>query len=534
MLMVAPDDRPRTSGIGFPLDEPSSVMPARIYGAYHLGKFDEAIELFEELNDRGHVVKQSLEIAYLSSAARGDSQLPVSVRDALNRSESNVVQIRETNPIECFWFSISSQSELTEQHIQELESLLRAASEDLWILSTAHPASVLRIADWVLTHASRSDLALKLVNCCLGWRYVYRRIDDLIALARLLNRLKAPKLFWTRLANHYFDFSYLDSTAQFLAMQTFSDEGKNASLHPAGILQSGKEIDQKEGEFHQFCADHGLPERDEIGDLLHEAFKLRNDEYVPGNRFTSTMDYHPSEPMQWLSRECFEMRHPWFRLIEQAEQDFLLNGDSVFVNCLTDDFSAACAQWWRCVESVLRRKLVTPLGSFVDANPSWLDADRRFANGLPKEEEMNWESLFVRVLSDELRRNKMSLGQMLMLAEKCMSDCRKGTRSKSTIRRHCVEHVSRNLSAFRWIKGEMDEVADMRSMISPNVLSSSVIQKFRNEASHDKPMTYSDAVVGRLVAIRILDFMHYPRYCVSRKLEELKREQAEQQGKTNQ
>ena len=115
-----------------------------------------------------------------------------------------------------------------------------------------------------------------------------------------------------------------------------------------------------------------------------------------------------------------------------------------------------------------------------------------------------------------------------------MSDIRKGKSSVSLVRRHAVQHVSEHRSEFRWIKSEPDDYADMRSAYSPNVLTERSIQSFRNAASHDQPMDYEHAVAGRLLAIRILDFMHYPRYCVIEKLEDLKRELADTRGEQKQ
>jgi hypothetical protein len=79
----------------------------------------------------------------------------------------------------------------------------------------------------------------------------------------------------------------------------------------------------------------------------------------------------------------------------------------------------------------------------------------------------------------------------------------------------------------------LDEVADFRSVMTPRILNEETIAAFRNAASHDVPMDFANAAAGRLLAIRILDFMHYPRYCVSAKLEELKLELKQLEGRRN-
>jgi hypothetical protein len=120
----------------------------------------------------------------------------------------------------------------------------------------------------------------------------------------------------------------------------------------------------------------------------------------------------------------------------------------------------------------------------------------------------------------------MTLTHMLLVIQKCLSDLRKAKEAISMVRRYSGEFMSQSLSEFRWINSELDEYADMRSAISPNVLTEQAIQSYRNAASHDAALDFKNAVVGRLLVIRILDFMHYPRYCVSTKLEELKQELA--------
>jgi hypothetical protein len=73
-------------------------------------------------------------------------------------------------------------------------------------------------------------------------------------------------------------------------------------------------------------------------------------------------------------------------------------------------------------------------------------------------------------------------------------------------------------------------MADFRSVMTPRILNEETISAFRNAASHDTPMDFDNAAAGRLLAIRILDFMHYPCYCVNAKLEELKLELRQIEG----
>jgi hypothetical protein len=84
--------------------------------------------------------------------------------------------------------------------------------------------------------------------------------------------------------------------------------------------------------------------------------------------------------------------------------------------------------------------------------------------------------------------------------------------------------MTTQLSEFIWISRKLDAWADFRSSLIPNVFTEHTIRAFRNASSHDQPMTFAEAAVGRLLAIRILDHIHYPRYCVEERLLELKTE----------
>ncbi len=354
-----------------------------------------------------------------------------------------------------------------------------------------------------------------MVNCCLGWRYPLRRIDDLIVLARLLNYFKAPRVFWTSLLGRYVDFACDDSLNQAMVLR--------AGISSALVELRRATVNAKEGTFHRFCADHGLPNHDGLLRVLLGSLDFEVDENA--NRFMGTDDYTSRSYDEWLTVEAVQMRHPWFAMLMSHERDFVRNADTAFAACVTRDFSFGCAQWWRCVESVLRRRLIAPLGDLVDANPAWVAEDQFYASR--RSDEWDWESIFVRILPDARRRKQLSLTQMLILLEKCIADYAKQRQSKSTVRRNCVEYIGSKLPEFRWVKGELDEVADFRSAMTPRVLNEETIASFRNAASHDQPMDYGHAVVGRLLAIRILDFMHYPRYCTHENLEQLKLELAD-------
>ncbi len=420
--------------------------------------------------------------------------------------------VRRAYPVEALVLFLTDPQKTDQQKAIAIEEMTRRLADNLWIVPSDHPTSALNIAKWCVDQQEYLAFARSLVNGCLGWRYPMRRIEDLNSLARLLDYFKAPQVFWTALLGQYVDFAADDSLNQQLSL--------DAGVLPNLVELRRTTVNAKEGAFHRFCADHGLPNHDTVMRQLLEALAL--EESPNANSFQGDGSYVPEDYASWLTKEAFQMRHPWFVMLKSHEQSFVRNGDTAFVACVTEDFSFGCAQWWRCVESVLRRKLIQPLGRLVDANPDWVSSDEAFARR--RSDEWEWESLFVRELPNPRRRLKFSLTQMLQVLESCIKDNKKQFRSESEVRRNCVEYIGSKLQDFHWVMGELDEVADFRSVMMPRIFKQETIQAFRNAASHDNPMEFEQAVVGRLLAIRILDFMHYPRYCVNEKLEELKAE----------
>nr|WP_231746033.1 hypothetical protein [Rosistilla oblonga] len=524
-LDVSADGHRRTNGFPYPLEAATPLLSRIAWNAYQLGQYEESIELCHELNRRGAMPLWLYESVHLASAGLAKPVSLLISEACWSKGRDQVERIESLYPVEALWFQLNNSHLTAVDKIERIEEVFQRIAENLWMVPAAHPTAALLVAKWLLDHTDREDLARKLVCCCLGWKYVYRRVDDLISLAKLLRRLAAPKLFWTRIANIYHDFMELDNCCQ------SAWKRQNKSIFDEQLLTSYCQlVDNKEGVLHRFCADNGFPERDVVTELLIDSFGLKDYRNDEANIFPGRSGYVAGATEPWLSLEHFQMRHPWFCLLAARERDFIRNGDTGFVTCITDDYSMACSQWWRAIESILRRKLVDPLGALIDENPDWVDADRKYVQTLsPRKKERL--KLFVLKLADPDSRRRMTLNDMLLLIEKCMADIRRKIVSASSIRRHAVQHVSERLSEFRWIKSEPDNYADMRSAFSQNVLSERSIQLFRNAASHDKPMDYEHAVAGRLLAIRILDFMHYPRYCVHEKLEELKSELRESEEK---
>jgi hypothetical protein len=536
-----------TSQLGFRLDQPVKQLIHHSLAAYNLGYFADGADLCREVAKRGDTSREQRTLWFLNTICYMGYQCPEHSRlydpdpgvefhveavdpngvpdvqfhrgpVGLNASQSTALvmrsplfeDVRSAYPVEALLLTLMDKDATGEEQSAAVESARERLENDLWIVPSDHPTAALNIAKWCVDHRVYLDFAQTLVNCCLGWRYPFRRIDDLMTLARLLHFFRPPQVLWTSLLGHYVDFAVDDSLNQEVLLKS----GVSSKL--LGICRST--IDKKEGQFHRFCADQGLPRYDKLLKRVLGSLKIgiRED----ANRFAGEGRNNAGRYEHWVTSDTFQMRHPWYCLLLPHEQDFVRNGDTAFSACVTSDFSFGCAQWWRCVESVLRRRLIVPLGQLIDANPDWVAEDVLYASR--RSDEWEWEEVFVRVLPDTRRRQQLSLTQMLILLEKCLSDHKHKRSSNSTVRRMCVEHVASKLPDFSWAGSVLDESADFRSLMTPRILNEETIAAFRNAASHDAPMDFENASAGRLLAIRILDFMHYPRYSVSAKVEELK------------
>jgi hypothetical protein len=523
-----------TRKLGISLSAPHDQLLGRAIGLYHSGFLLDCIDICEELDRTGSATVRSREYHFLAYAAlAGNPQNSIYECEAIDRSgapnikltigkegiehQFKVLQfarphtphsIESLYPVESLYMRLLESPEITEETRGEICILRTSLQKNLWIVPSALPTTTLSLARLLMDTEIDLQLAKELICCSIGWRYCYQRIEDLLTLATLLNHFKVPRVFWTNLLSLYFDFTASDD----LNKEIFLKSDVNEVL----VTLHGNEINWLEGVFHQYCASHGLPERDEISDLFLQAINETPAEDT--NDFPGVAGYEPGPYDFWLSAECFQMRHPWFSLLEQKERDFLRNADTAFCACLTEDYSFACSQWWRCLESVLKRILIKPIGELIDANPGWLEQDSRTPRVMKKEE------LFTEHLTHPTTREKLTLAPMLILIETAMKDIRLGRTSESIIRTQVVQHMTTQLSEFIWISRKLDAWADFRSSLIPNVFTEHTIRAFRNASSHDQPMTFAEAAVGRLLAIRILDHIHYPRYCVEERLLELKTE----------
>lgn len=521
-----------TRKLGIDLSISPEWLLKRAFALYHSGVYWDCIDVCQELVRVGAATERSTELHWLAYAAlRGCTPTSLYECRGYDRQKEAIIEltvgpegclheltelenarpqitesIRSLHPVERTYLRVIEAAECTDEIAEEFHVLRNLLKDNLWIIPSAHPSTTLNLAHWLVRNEVDESLQMELTNCCLGWRYSYKRIDDLIALARLLGHFRMPLVFWTNLLTLYVDFAVNDSVLRELQAQ----HGQNSSV----VTLHQNEMNWLEGEFHKYCASHGLPDRDTIIESYLDALGIgiaRGAKTFPARGNFEAAPFAP-----WLKESMFQMRHPWFCLLQKNEQNFIRNADTAFCACITEDYSFACSQWWRCIESVLKRKFIEPLGHLIDENPQWLN----HAGKAGREKD----KIFEVYLADPEKRQHLALSHMLILLAKSMKDLARKRTSSCIVRQKVVEHLSTRMSEFRWVTGELDDVADFRSVLTPPIFTDKTIKLFRNAASHDKPMSFTDASVGRLIAIRILDFMHYPRYCVESKLDELKQE----------
>jgi hypothetical protein len=164
----------------------------------------------------------------------------------------------------------------------------------------------------------------------------------------------------------------------------------------------------------------------------------------------------------------------------------------------TSDFSMGLAQWWRALESVLKRGIAVPLSRLFMEHKEWLEWDRE---NLSKS-QLQKESLFVDKLANQSKAGRLTLGDLVFVLQKCVSDAgsKNGTGSKL------------RMEAARFLGQHLDQLQPMlqAQWLNPVHLSLENVNWFRNRASHDEPLGLVDAAVGRFLAKRVLTAFFQP------------------------
>jgi hypothetical protein len=156
------------------------------------------------------------------------------------------------------------------------------------------------------------------------------------------------------------------------------------------------------------------------------------------------------------------------------------------------------AQWWRTLESVLKRGIAEPLSKLFTEHAEWVEWDR--ANLSKKQQEK--DSVFVDKLANPSKAARLTLGDLVLVLQKCVSDGGSKARIGSRLR----------MEAGRVLGGHRDQLKPLlqSQWLNPVHLTIANVNWFRNRASHDEPLGLVDAAVGRCLAKRVLSVFFQP------------------------
>jgi hypothetical protein len=167
-------------------------------------------------------------------------------------------------------------------------------------------------------------------------------------------------------------------------------------------------------------------------------------------------------------------------------------------NTPSSDYSMALAQWWRLLESILKRGIAGELFRLFQQHPEWVEWDRKNLSEAQQEKE----KVFIKMLADPKRAIKMTLGDILLILQKCVLDSQKSNSSGSRLRMESTNHLKKYAPQLIPLVKE--------SWLHPISLTNETVTFFRNRASHDACINSGEAFVGRVIARRLLDGFFSP------------------------
>jgi hypothetical protein len=157
----------------------------------------------------------------------------------------------------------------------------------------------------------------------------------------------------------------------------------------------------------------------------------------------------------------------------------------------------ALAQWWRALESVLKRTVVDLLSSTFAKQPQLASCDR--ANLSVKRQKE--EAVFLEKLAVPNRAAKTTLYDILLILKKC----------ESTNEHGLVGSRSRH-EAAQVLKRHSAQIGPLTkgTWLNPAHLTDENIDWFRNRSAHDASVPLVDAAVGRVLSKRVLNGFFAP------------------------
>jgi hypothetical protein len=365
------------------------------------------------------------------------------------------------------------------------DAIIATAKEQHGVIVTWHPTALLEMAEYALLKFNDKPRAIALVNIVIGLLPVFVSVKDVCLLAKLLIGTEAPIALWADWCTVFIFHAKFAITRVDLLEK---DEDYNA------LLWAEEQVRLLTPALHEVFSTGpvGLVSLLKMSAPYFDAAKIVDilNEHFPGTDNLSSIS--PQVQQIWWEQDHLRFRFFWYDMITADEQTLLLNGEWAMFNTPTKDYSMALAQWWRTLESILKRSIGGELSKLFQQHPEWAEVDKI---NLTKEQQ-NDEKIFLTTLQDSNKVQKMTLGDLLLVLKKCTSEKQK---SKNNACR-CRAEASKYLSKFN----EQIQPLVKDNWLHPIYLTTEALNLFRNRASHDALLNSSEAAIGRTIALLIL------------------------------
>ncbi len=395
---------------------------------------------------------------------------------------------------ECAWLMAKSNPSAVPAAIQEIFGL---ADAQHGVLVTWHPTAILHLAEFAFAELQDSRSAVLLTSVALGFRSVFVSLADVNRLSRLLIALNAPVCLWADWSSVLIQHIHF-ATNRATMMQ---EEARNRSAAERWAFAAEEWAFAEDAKSEEVVASVLAAAPQEVWTILQTvAPHLDAAQFgeVVKARFTqSQIEGRRLAEAVWSEPNALRYRYFWYDMMSNHEKAMLRNGDWAMFGLPTEDFSMALAQWWRALESVLKRSVVDLLASTFSQQPLLAEWDRQNLSAKRQKEE----SVFLEKLAVPDRATKLTLYDILLVLKKCESTNKQGA-AGSRLR----------FEAARVLKRYSAQIGPLTegTWLHPVHLTDKNINWFRNRSAHDAAVDLVDAAVGRVLAERILNGFFAP------------------------
>jgi hypothetical protein len=452
-----------------------------------MGYFKGALERALRLERHPALGPSARLIAWIARAYLGDDYRAEALKMLRDVREAFKKFLGGQGLPEMIWLATISDAKLAAKEIQEI---FVVADAQHGVLVTWHPTAILRVAEFALEKLQDPRSAVLLTSIVLGWRSIFASREDVQRLAKLLVALDAPVCLWADWCEVLVQHMHFATQRRFFLRDELQAPGASESWARAEDAASEHVVrsvltdaPRETWTLLQSLAPH--LDKAELGGIIKDRFLPST---IVGGR--------SAEPL-WSEPAALRYRYFWYDMITASEQNMVRNGDWAMFSTPTDDFSMALAQWWRALESVLKRAVVELLSSRFAQQPEWTTCDR--ANLTPKKQKE--ETVFLDKLTSPDRAAKMTLYDILLVLKKCEST-----------NEHDAGGSRLRLEAARILKQHSAQIGPLTkgTWLHPSHLTQENIDWFRNRSAHDSQAGLVEAAIGRVLAKRILNGFFHP------------------------